>query len=553
MDVHLVLIETSSNQAFIFATNKLRENVGASELIYRTGTQYVLEAVEKAGGPALWDADAAALRDRLRDPGTNPPIESGKAPVEVIISASGKALLLVRDRETAEGIVADVTSRALEQAPGLAVHGAIVPLDFDADNLHEKIGEVHVEHTRLRAELPGPETRFQRLPIVAECRTSGLPAMRAITQRRDGVPPGEEGPASHSTLAKIKARDWWEQRAAQLFDRHGLAAGVAGSLDALEPAQWIAVVHADGNGLGQVFLRFDEAADEDRDANRRAWNREYIEKLRRFSVALDECTEKAFCAAVEQSVPLDRRGRYPIVPLVLGGDDLTVIVTGHYALEFTAEFLRRFVEQTRANQDIAPIVQRIGGGPLTASAGVAVVKPHFPFHAAYDLAESLLREAKKHKPDAAIDFQIVYDASATDLDRMRARWLVDGGESYLTARPYVVEPSGGQGTSEKGPLWDELIRKRDVVLRREEGRRVIPSSQLHVLRDALFEGRAVAEAQLALIRNRYKALNEILTNGRLFWECDGTGIAQRKGNSAGPRYQTDLLDVIEVAGLAESR
>jgi hypothetical protein len=141
--MQLLHLETSGNQRFIFATNKLRENVGASELIWRIGRF----------------AEEAAARPGCR----------------VIIATSGKATIIAPDRETAEAIVREVTRRAVVEAPGVEVHGAITPFD-PAERLDDAIARVRGEHESLRGSIPGPETRFLRLPCVAECSTSGLPA-----------------------------------------------------------------------------------------------------------------------------------------------------------------------------------------------------------------------------------------------------------------------------------------------------------------------------------------------------------------------------------------
>ncbi|MEP7341951.1 MAG: hypothetical protein ABI977_29740 [Acidobacteriota bacterium] len=529
--MHLVLIETSGNQNYIFATNKLRENVGASELTYRVGTEWVLNAVKRNGGADLWDEKADQLRINLFN-------QSGKSQqggIEVILATSGKAMLLVETEQIGKQIVREVTRQALQDAPGIDVCG-IISNSFDWNQpLGGIVNQTHKQLEQTRAHRPGAAMRFLRLPVVRECATSGLPA----AEWDPGIPNGEPpAPRSKLSLNKRGSIGSYKTRMGKLLSRKNIKGNFAANIDELEKyCDWLAVVHADGNGVGQIFRDFWEnsgcKARLESEETVEDVNREYVNLYRKFSIALDVCTEEAFTFALKsllkwkdklrslQRIKENRDDVLPILPILLGGDDLTLVCDGQAALQFTRDFLIEFEKQTATLQtenkelqrELSGVIPRIAEKALnipqlSASAGVAIVKPHFPFSAAYHLAEQLTISAKKMRPHSALDFHALYDASGSNLDRIREKLQCDEGKTRLYGRPYVVTPSSSpQDDQAKVRLhdWRKLEARIKVIFAKDDdGRRLLPNSQLHDLRSGLFLGKNGAGARYQLIRQRYK-------------------------------------------------
>jgi hypothetical protein len=538
--MYLVLIETSGNQNYIFSTNKLKENIGASELTHRAGTKWVLDAVGEVTGLKslqIWK-DSDRLRKLLLDPKTNPQIENPETKVEIIIAASGKALLLVKTQADAKKIVQTVTHKALREAPGLEIAGVFCEFDWEKHVLGETNKKVHKEHERVRSLKPSGAFRFLRLPVVDECVTSGLPASKALPN-----PDKELIPTSSVSEFKQKEHDEGIDRVKALlhsdsrYQNHYLA----GDTNDLEDVKkfdkdakeidWLSVIHADGNGLGEIFLKFHQHlkfTTPDR-------NRDYVNALRKFSLALDICTEKSFLQALSalHTYPHQKDGQtlIPLTPLILGGDDLTVICDGKHAIPFTHKFLIEFEKETKKidHPDVGGIIvevakEALGIGRLSACAGIAIIKPHFPFSVAYELAESLTRNAKEVKkviqhperikekipyPCSALDFHILYDSSDVDLDQIRKKIELDK-QTLLYRRPFVVTPMEDLQVATNHSWaefyhWKHLIERVKILNAKEDGKYKLPNSQTHDLRSGLsLLGKQGADARYRLIRDRYR-------------------------------------------------
>jgi len=570
------LIETTGNQSYIFGTNKLRENVGASELVHQVGTRFVLEAVREQGGPDLWDpVERTVDRTRFLDPARHPGVAAGAA-VEVLVASSGKAELLVGDLEVARAIVRAVTLRTQKEAPGVEVLGAVSdPLDWDdPGSLARGIEQAHHRHGEARASRPSTALRFLRLPIVAECKTSGLPAAELWT--RPGAQPGER-PEERSavSLAKLQASGDADFRLKRLLHESHPELRFAESLSALEELgelDWQAVIHADGNGLGEIFQHFDQYCTPGNDG--------YAHDLRAFSLALDFCTEQAFRRALGKLPRVQRRGRkwedtLVALPLVVGGDDLTVVCDGRFAIEFTAAFLEAFEEETqqRDSEHFGGVVPRLAQRALalprlSACAGVVITKPHYPFHAAYELCDDLLSSAKQVKrqvldrhgnpyPCSAFDFHVHLDASGSDLRQIRSQMTPHGSQARLYARPYILSVlPGGPEAPARGRDWVAPRRFADLCERIQAvtevdpvtRRRVLPNGQLHELRAGLFQGKTEANERLALVLGRYDTLERLTPDpGSLF----GTFPEIQPDGTVAQIEYAPLLDVLEAAELVQ--
>lgn len=348
MKVYPLVISTSGTQRYIFESTKRRENVGASYLVTRIEDTWLDEALQRLG---------ATRMSRIR----------AEDPVEVVTANAGGITALVRDRDAGRALVTAITDRALREAPGLDVCGVVgPPFDWDgADLLADALNRARAQLPTVRLTTPGPQARFPGLPLAAQCTSSGLPA-QALARPASGEEPQ---PRSAWSLAKLKAFDCALERLVKKMGSPHTTAGLRKVVEHLgERADWVAVVHVDGNGLGRVFQNLPAVMR----SQGRTTAEEYANGLRDLSEGVDEVVERAFRATVAD---LESRGdslmdgHLPLLPLVLGGDDLTVICDGTVALPFTERYLTLFKEYARADERVGGLLRKAGSRPSARAPG----------------------------------------------------------------------------------------------------------------------------------------------------------------------------------------
>src|SRR6266853_2792537 len=107
----LVVVDTIQIQPYIFGSNRLRENVGASYLVDVATRDWAFEAVKEVAPGKNNIGTKNDLRDDAR-------IEDGWD-AEVLYSGGGNFVVLLGDVEKVKKFNYNLSRRALQEAPGL--------------------------------------------------------------------------------------------------------------------------------------------------------------------------------------------------------------------------------------------------------------------------------------------------------------------------------------------------------------------------------------------------------------------------------------------------
>ena len=404
-------------QSFIFQTNKLREIVGASELVEEICTSKFEEIVGQK-----CDKD-------------NP---------NSILHAAGNIKYIFDTKEECEKVVRIFPKTISEFAPGVTVSQAVVKMEGKYTQFKDAVNELE---KRLRTQRNKPmRSATLGLMAIERSRQTGLPVTFVKKENRFGR---EEtiriDQGTRNKLYSDPSGEWLKTTKSLCEKAFGISFKdhddrIAYNIeDITQKNDWIAIIHADGNGLGQVVQKVGDKKEE----------------FKKFSELLDKATvlssQKSY-QYIKEVYKLKEDELIPIRPIVIGGDDLTVVCRADLALDYVTKFIGEFEHNTRELLGVTLLNHNVfeneSDKRLTACAGIAYIKSSFPFYYGYELAEALCSRAKKDaKADlndgelakSCLMFHKVQDSFTEDWDAIVKRELTPQNNISFEYGPYYVD------------------------------------------------------------------------------------------------------------------
>ena len=412
---YLVLFDADRIRDYVFATGRLREIRGASELVRQFTSAEKVKGLAEVGE---WQGQGEGL----------------------IFAGGGAGALVVESAERAEALCRTLereyrrhTGAATLSAVAVPVRGDSPAAQAEAQRRADLALSARKQSRPLAQALPGggplrycssdrltPASGWSPDPGVA----GGITVSAATKRKRDASREYRVLLRNNRVWTRFldrlpkERRPYWQRAIHPAQDLNDIGAQA-------RPQGYIAMVYVDGDGAGKAL--------------RQAIRQGGFDGYRAFSTALTdgavEATAGALAAAYYATTP-DKR--LPFELITIGGDDVVLICTAERGLAIATDLCQRMAQEVNQRLEQAGIALP---EPFSASAGVVIAHDSLPIVLLERRAYDLLRSAKRARDtkDGRVDFHIVTTPGLERIDQIRKRdYHSPDGRTRFTARPYTL-------------------------------------------------------------------------------------------------------------------
>lgn len=433
---YLMILEVSQKQAYIFSSNKLKENIENSEAICRVTDPEYFEAVTKKN---------------------NMPFEKE---TQLVYSGGGHTVLEFADEQDARDFAFLISRTVRRDYPYIELF--IKTMQYDeqrsaSENL-EKLTQELEKKKSVRA---------------ASFRQGSFGVEKIDTDKRK------------PRMIQRESQDSWETQDDYVPAGYKLTKQIE-QIGGEKNSGFIAIIHIDGNAMGKRIRRLEE------ENKSKPWE-EFKKSLRMFSQSIDNDYKEAFREMMDRIAQniQEENPYFPVRKIILAGDDVCFLTEGSIGLEAARIFIENLGRKVNA-QDHQKY--HACAGVALVHRKYPFYKAYELSEMLCSNAKKYLASAGPDGEDAgemadAIDWHIEFGELEDSLAEVRKGYItVDG--NHLEMRPYLI--------SAEETIWKcERVRRYENVrtlIRKMQGKDMLYArGKIKEFREALKEGEEAAD------------------------------------------------------------
>ena len=450
MNVKAILLDTQSIQKYIFSGTKLKTNVGASYIVDRVFEDVLVgEILLNKAYLQILGIQKVNTEGWMEENGPESiegVVKSNQLPEDGYVAyiGGGNTLILFKEEVAGENnsnlkrIVQEFTSTLLCKYPGLKIGAAIGDIQLDEANFSASISAMYQQLQQNKQKIH-PLVNVPMTGHTLPCPVNGESANAYI---KDGLTVGGPRFISHEVLAKTKKAEEANQELAR--DYYGALNQEVlyqfpqefNNLGSQEGDNYLAIVHIDGNSMGERFSDCKSLAERTK-----------------LSKTVATVTEKAFYKIVELTASISpaeylaegidvgssTHPYLPMRPIIIGGDDVTFVCHARLAVVLAQAFMKKLENLSR--KELKPLTKDKKDTAIYSCAGIAILNASYPFFRGYELAEQMCAKAKeqaREKQGSWLDFIILHGEQAPTVDQIRKQEYTSVKGGQLHFGPYIA-------------------------------------------------------------------------------------------------------------------